>query len=350
MIAARYSSLQSASVASTRRAPATPPSRRERRRVAAHLDPLLREHRADRRQELRRHRRMHEQRLGGIAGAQLLRLGVVDDRQRHRQVGGGVDVDMAVAVEVLQHRHLGLAGDALDQALAAARDDEVDRLRRGDQEADRGPVGGADELHRVGRQAGLGERFAHQRRQRQVRLQRFRAAAQDAGVAALDGERRRLDRHVRPALVDHREDADRHPHPADPDAARLLAQAGDLADRIGHRRDLLAAEGDGLDRLGVELEAVDQRRVQAGGAWRRRRRAGSPRQASPRRRAAVAPGRARRHCARPPARPRGRRWQPAPRRPCARSRPAGRRKSSADCRKPARRRRSGGAADREGMR
>ena len=86
---------------------------------------------------------------------------------------------MAVAVEVLQDRHLGLARDTLDQALAAARDDEVDRFGRGDQVADRGAVGRRDELHRVGRQACFAERVLDDRREREVRRQRLRAAAQD---------------------------------------------------------------------------------------------------------------------------------------------------------------------------
>ncbi len=64
-----------------------------------------------------------------------------------------VDEDVADAVEVLDHRHLRLAADALDQALAAARHDDVDVLLVGDQVADRGAVGRRDHLHRVLRQA-----------------------------------------------------------------------------------------------------------------------------------------------------------------------------------------------------
>ena len=188
--------------------------------------------------------------------------------QRHRQVGLGVDVDVAVAVEVLQDRHLGFARDPLDQALAAARDDQVDRLGRRDQVADGGAVGVSTSCTASGGRPASAERRLDHPAERDVRRQRLRAAAQDAGVAALDRQRRRLDRHVRPALVDHREDADRHAHAADADAARLLAQLDDRADRVGHRRDLLAADGDGLERGGVELESIDQRRGEAGGARR----------------------------------------------------------------------------------
>ena len=56
------------------------------------------------------------------------------------------------------HRHLGLAADALDQALAAARDDHVHVLRHGDQGADGGAVGRVHDLDGVDRQAGRGDR------------------------------------------------------------------------------------------------------------------------------------------------------------------------------------------------
>ena len=69
-------------------------------------------------------------------------------------IGVRVDVDVAHAVEMLDHRHLRVARDALDQALAAARHDHVDVLFVGDQVADCGAVGGGDHLHGVVRQAG----------------------------------------------------------------------------------------------------------------------------------------------------------------------------------------------------
>jgi hypothetical protein len=243
-------------------------------------------------------------------------------------------VHVAVAVEVLDHRHLRLAADPLDQALAAARNDDVDRFRRGDQVTDRRPVGRLDQLHRVGRQAGLLQRGLDQLPERDVRVDRFRAAAQDAGVAALDRERRRLDRHVGAALVDHAEHAERHPHAADRDAARPLAQLGDLADRVRHRGDLVAAGGGGLDDARCQLQAVGQRRGEAGrvGACQVARICGLQGRAAFAQ--ASARGPATRRSSPPSAPPSCGRWQRGPRRPCAQSSRAGRPRSCRDCRKP----------------
>ena len=90
---------------------------------------------------------MHQQRLHGVAGAQPLRLGVVGNANRLVDVRTLVDVDVANAVQMLDHRNARLAVDALDQALAPARHDHVDVLLHGDQFAHRGAVGGLDHLH-----------------------------------------------------------------------------------------------------------------------------------------------------------------------------------------------------------
>ena len=46
---------------------------------------------------------MHEQRLGGVADAGALRLGVEHDRLGVLEVGVGVDVDVAVARGGVDH-------------------------------------------------------------------------------------------------------------------------------------------------------------------------------------------------------------------------------------------------------
>ena len=56
-----------------------------------------------------------------------------------------------------EHGHARLGLDARDQALAAARDDEVDHALRRQHRADRGAIGGGHQLDRVGGQAGGGE-------------------------------------------------------------------------------------------------------------------------------------------------------------------------------------------------
>jgi glutamate-5-semialdehyde dehydrogenase len=48
---------------------------------------------------------------------------------------------VAIAVQVLDDRHFRITADALDQALAAARNDHIDILRHGDELTDRAVVG-----------------------------------------------------------------------------------------------------------------------------------------------------------------------------------------------------------------
>ena len=131
--------------------------------------------------------------------------------------------------------------------------------------ADRLAVDGLHQLHRFGGQAGLDQGLLHQPRQCLVGIDRFGAAAQDAGVAALDGQAGRLDGHVGTAFEDHAEHADGHPHPAHANAAGLLLQFEDLAHDVGHRGELVAPHRHGFDDPGRELEPVEQRRLHPGG-------------------------------------------------------------------------------------
>ena len=164
------------------------PQQAERFRVAAHFHGLAREHGRQAPQEFGRDGARHQQAFGGVAGAVLLRLGVVGHLHGQVEVARVVHIGVAVAVQVLDHGHLGLGADALDQALAAARDDDVDELGHGDELAHGGAVGCGHQLHRLARQAGAFKRLLHQRGQRLVGVDGLAAAAQDAGVAALDAQ------------------------------------------------------------------------------------------------------------------------------------------------------------------
>ncbi len=95
-----------------------------------------------------------EQRLGGAADAGAPHLGVERDGARHAHIGVAIDVHVAVAFQVADHRHARLALHALDQALAAARHDDVDVLAHAREHvADRGAVRGRHELDAVRGQA-----------------------------------------------------------------------------------------------------------------------------------------------------------------------------------------------------
>ena len=122
-IASRYSVSQSLALGRHRcagRAPARARRRaaRSRRRAARASIGAGREARVD------------QQRLHRAADAGAAHLGVERDRARLRRIGGGVDVGVADAVEMGEHRHARIGLDARDEALAAARDDHVDQARR----------------------------------------------------------------------------------------------------------------------------------------------------------------------------------------------------------------------------
>ena len=74
---------------------------------------------------------MDQQRLGGVADARALHLGVEGDRAGHLEVGVLVDVDVAVARCGVEDRDLGDLLERGLQAVAAAGDDQVDEGRAG---------------------------------------------------------------------------------------------------------------------------------------------------------------------------------------------------------------------------
>ena len=114
----------------------------------------------DARQKRRRDVAVHHQRLGRVAHAHPLALGVDRDPLGHVQIGGAIDVHVAIAGEVLDDRHLGFGGHAANQAFAAARNRQVDVLGPAPENARRprdrscstsctAPVGQADFVGRL---------------------------------------------------------------------------------------------------------------------------------------------------------------------------------------------------------
>src|SRR6185369_2030386 len=68
-----------------------------------------------------------------------------------RQVGLAIDVELADAVQVLDHRDARAFGDRLDQLLSTAGDDDVDELVLLEEYLHGGAVGAAHERDRLAR-------------------------------------------------------------------------------------------------------------------------------------------------------------------------------------------------------
>ena len=99
---------------------------------------------------------MHQQRLGRAADSGAPHLGVDDDLQRLVEIGRPIDVHMHDAFEMGEHRHARLALNPLDQALSAARHDDVERAAEALQHlADRLARGEGRARNRSLRQTGL---------------------------------------------------------------------------------------------------------------------------------------------------------------------------------------------------
>ena len=93
-----------------------------------------------------------QQRLGGIADAWPAGLGVQQNAFGHVEIGGLVNVDVAVADAGLDGRHLRVADHRVDQSGSPARDHHIDEPAGLDQMGDAGPVIAGQQLHRVGGQ------------------------------------------------------------------------------------------------------------------------------------------------------------------------------------------------------
>ena len=204
------------------------------------------------------HRRMHQQRLGRVAHAGTLDLRVVGDPPRHLEVGVLVHVHVAVACRRVHHGHRRHLLERGLQPAAAARDDQVDQAV-GSRQLGKLLAPAREQLHATLRQLGRGQRLAHERGERAVRPLGVARAAQDDRVARLQAQRRAVDRDVRPRLVDHGDDAERHPQLAHLEAAAKHAAVDLLPDRIGQRRDRVDARGHRLDPLRRERQPVAKR-------------------------------------------------------------------------------------------
>ena len=219
-------------------------------------------------------------------------------------------IDVAVAGGGVDDRDAGDGADRLLQALAAARDDQVDDALELGELGQLLTTAARDEGERARGQPGALGGFGGDPGQHGVRVRGRRGAAQQHRVAGLQAQRGGVDRHVRARLVDDRDHAQRDSNLAELEPVGQAAAVDDLADRIGKRGDRARAVRDRGDAGLVERQAVHQRASKDRIHGRRRGRARWPR-GSP----ASAPGARRRSRAAP------RPWSPGRSRPAVARRP-----------------------------
>ncbi len=121
MIASRYSVAQSSSLAGAH-------ARIDGLRggIAAHGAAFIEQHFDERREMCRGAGLVDEQGLGRAADAGPPQLRIAQDRHRLGEIGVAVDIDMIDAFEMREDRHARLGLHAGDEALAAARHDDIE--------------------------------------------------------------------------------------------------------------------------------------------------------------------------------------------------------------------------------
>ena len=136
--------------------------------------------------------------------------------------GRAVDIDVADAFEMREDRHARFALHARDEALAAARHDDVEIAGKALQHlADGGavgrsaragshrPAGRPPSALRPGRHGWRADELSESEPPRRI-----------TGIAGLEAERAGIGRHVGPALIDDADDAERRAHALDVQAVR----------------------------------------------------------------------------------------------------------------------------------
>ena len=200
-----------------------------------------------------------KQRLGRAADSGAAHLGVQHELFRGVEIGGGMHEDMHETFKMRENGHARFMLDARDEALAAARHDDVNRaIEAGKHGTDRGAIARRHERDGGDRQAGLAQSFREAGMNRAHRAETVGATAQDGGIAGFETERAGVRRNVRTALEDHADRAKRRRDPLDPEAVRPLKPLQHAPDRIAQFRDLLDAARHSLDAGGVERQPVEE--------------------------------------------------------------------------------------------
>ena len=218
-------------------------------------------------QELRRNVLVDQADLLGVADAGAAGLGVLDDVEGLGLVGGVVHVDVADAGAGLDAGHLGILDAGADQAGPAPGDQQVHVTHRLHQGVGGGAGGVLDQVDGGCGQAGGRHPLAQGVHNGFAGAPGFLAAAQHAGIAALEGQGRRVAGDVGAALVDDGDDPHRDGGLFDDEAVGPLDAAQHRPHRVGQGGHFPDALGHTVQPFAVQGKAVQHhlRDVAAGG-------------------------------------------------------------------------------------
>ena len=195
--------------------------------------------------------------LLGVADRRAARLGVDDDLDRHVKVCVSVDVHMADAGAGLDAGNGRIFHAGADEALAAARDEQVDEAVRRHQGLRARVRRVLHDVDDIGVAAGGLDAGLQRRYDGTGGAIGLLAAAQHTDVAALDAQCGRVRRDVRAALIDDGDQPERYLPLGDGHAvgtgelreraAHVVGQGRGLADALGHRVDAALRQGKAVE-------------------------------------------------------------------------------------------------------
>ena len=156
-----------------------------------------------------------------------------------------------------------MLGDEADQALASPGDGEVDNVRELKKLHHRFAPGIVEQGDGSLGQAFLTQPSAQGVRDGDVRVHGIRAASKDHRVSGHQAECRGIGRHIRPRLVDHRDDTEWNPHPLHDDAIGTGFPPRGDTHGIGERRHVAHGGDDTGNTSAVEAKTVEHRPARA---------------------------------------------------------------------------------------
>ena len=200
-------------------------------------------------QKLLRNGRVHQTHLLGVAHAGAAGLGVFNNVQCLGLIGGIVHKNVADAGTGLDAGHLGILHAGADQPCTAPGDQQI-HIAHGSHQGVGGSVGGVlNQADRIFRQTVLPQPLPQCLHNGVGAAPGLLAAAQDAGVAALDGKGGGIAGHVGTALVDDGDHAHGHSGLFDHQPVGALHPLQYPAHRVGQGSNLFNALCHGADAL-----------------------------------------------------------------------------------------------------